>query len=132
MITANLNDLRAVLAKLARNYQGYWERYPYLLTFTTIAAMADFISTVHFMHYHGIHQELHPGIRVAAQELGPVAGAFIGKLVQLAALFIVTLYLRPIARLLFVAATMMYGWAAWYNIWGRDLYTPLLIHWLPL
>jgi hypothetical protein len=131
MLHALLRDCSAVARCLRRNYDGYFDRYPLLITITVIAAMADFISTVHFMHHDGIHHELHPGIRMAAEELGIVAGAFIGKIVQLAALFLVTLYLRSITRLLFVAATMMYGWAAWYNVWGHHHYTPLLIYYLP-
>lgn len=131
MIHAVLLHCDPVFRRLQRNHLGYWHRYRHHIMLVIVAAVGDYLSTLHFMHHDGIHHELHPGIRLAAQTLGPVAGTLLGKFVQLAALYLVTLYLRSIARLLFLAAAMMYGWAAWYNVWGRDLYTPLLIEWLP-
>lgn len=132
MIHAFLQFCDPVFRRLHRNYQGYWSRYRYHVTLVIIMSVADYASTLYFMHHDGIHHELHPGIRLAAYHLGPVAGTLLGKAVQLAALVLVTLYLRSVARLLFIAAAMMYGWAAWYNVWGRELYSPLLIELLPL
>ena len=132
MVNAFIQSCQPTIRRLLRNYEGYWHRYRLLITITCLTAIADFISTVHFMHHDGVHHELHPGIRLAAQELGPVVGVMLGKLAQLAALVLVTLYLRHIARLIFIAASLMYGWAAWYNLTGYKLYAPLLFEWLPL
>lgn len=123
---------RPVSDRLAANYRGYWRRYQWLLIATSITAFADLITTIRFMRADGIEQELHPAIRIVASLVGPLLGAFIGKLAQLAAIVLVTLYARRIAIYVFIAATMLHGWAAWYNVWGRDIYTPLLIEWLPL
>ena len=132
MVTTLINFCRPVTDRLATNYQGYWQRYYWLLIVTFIAALADLMSTIRFMTAEGIEQELHPAIRIVAFITGPIVGPIIGKLAQLAAILLVTLYTRRIAIFIFIAATMMYSWAAWYNIWGRDFYTPLLIEWLPL
>jgi hypothetical protein len=41
-----------------------------------------------------------------------------------------TIYLRRWAIYIFVAVIILYAWAAWYNIWGCDLYYPRLLDWL--
>ncbi len=97
-----------------------------------LAALADMASTIWFMRAEGIDQELHPGIRLAAGYMGPIVGPIAGKLVQFAAILLVTLYARRIAVYVFIAVTIMYGWAAWYNVCGRDLYVPALFKWLML
>lgn len=132
MISTVIEWCRPVTDRLAANYDGYWNRYRLFITITCLTALADAISTIHFMHFEGVHHELHPGIRMAAEELGPLLGVTLGKLAQLAALLLVTLYLRPIAHLIFFAAAVMYGWAAWYNVTGYQLYSPMLFEWLPL
>ncbi|MAX25732.1 MAG: hypothetical protein CMJ19_14635 [Phycisphaeraceae bacterium] len=97
-----------------------------------VAAVADLITTMRFMHAEGVEMEVHPAIRIVAHLTGPFVGPAIGKLAQLAAIGLVTLYARRIAVYVFIATIMMYSWAAWYNVWGRELYSPLLIEWLGL
>jgi len=120
------------MQRLAANYPGYWSRYRVLLVATTLAAFADLLTTIQFMIVDGVEYELHPAIRVAARALGPYWGPFVGKVAQLAAIVLVTIYCRRLAVGVFVAATVMYSWAAWYNQWGREMYSPLLVEWLGL
>jgi len=51
---------------------------------------------------------------------GPVAGPLIGVAAKLAAAMVVAIYCRRFAGHVFVAATMISLWAAWYNVWGID------------
>jgi hypothetical protein len=121
-----------ITTRLLTNAEGYGARYRWWFTATSIAAGLDLATTIRFMLADGIDHELHPAIRITAGLVGPWLGPLLGKLGQLAAIALVTLYARPIARQVFFAATLMYGWAAWYNVWGRDLYAPLLFELLPL
>jgi hypothetical protein len=95
-----------------------------------LAALADGLSTVWFMRVDGVEAELHPVVRGAAAVLGPWLGAALGKAVQVVAIVLVTLYWRHLAKLLLGTASLVYLWAAWYNLWGYELYTPLLVRWL--
>ncbi len=132
MVAALLTWCNPVIQRLTFNYRGYWWRYRWFLLVTCMAAFADMLTTMRFMHTEGIEFELHPAIRIVAGLFGPFAGPALGKAAQIAAIILVTLYARRIASYVFVAATMMYGWAAWYNVSGREMYSPLLFEWLPL
>ncbi len=109
---------------------GYVQRHRVLLIILLITAAADTWTTIHFMTREGVEQELHPGFRLLCLYLGPYAGAPIAKALQIAAILLVSLYWRRGAYLCLIAPAIMYGWAAWYNVFGRDLYTPLLFWWL--
>ena len=132
MLIAFIDWCQPITDRLVANYRGYWRRYRWLICATLIAAFGDFVSTIHFIRLDGIHHELHPAIRIVSAFLGPLLGPLLGKAAQLSAIFLVTLYARRVAPYVFVAASMMYGWATWYNAWGRDLYSPLLFELLPL
>ena len=61
--------------------------------------------------------------------MGPVAGplaAAAGKAIVGIALAV---YLRKFAAYLFATASIISFWAAWYNIWGYKLYTPMILEW---
>lgn len=125
--TRNINDIRE---RLRTNWQGYVRQYWIFLVLTVFAAMADMLSTVHFMHIEGAEIERHPTIRLLSMFLGPVLGPIIGKLFQLVAIIVITAYLRRWAVYIFITVIILYSWAAWYNVWGRFLYYPLFIHFL--
>ena len=74
--------------------------------------------------------ERHPTIRVLSLFMGPMFGPVVGKLLQLMAVFAVTVYLRRWEVYIFVTVIILYTWAAWYNIWRRFLYYPMLIDFL--
>jgi hypothetical protein len=81
------------------------------------------------MQSDGADQEIHPAVRIVSGICGPVVGPVIGKLCQLAAVLFVTLYLRPQAKYIFLVVVVLYSWAAWYNVWGREIYIPRIIQW---
>ncbi len=132
MTTAFIDFCKPITDRLTENYRGYYLRYRWWLTILFLAATADMITTMRFMHTEGVEMEVHPAIRIVAHLTGPFVGPNLGKLAQLAAIGLVTLYARRIAAYVFFATIMMYSWAAWYNVWGREMYSPLLIEWLGL
>ena len=71
-------------------------------------------------------------IIVAAHNEAAVIGPAIGKCSQLMGVFLVTLYCRRLAGYIFFATSMLYAWAAWYNVWGHEMYEPILMSILPL
>jgi hypothetical protein len=131
MIAPLIHYCRPIADRLAANHVGYFHRHRHLIAAVCIAAFADMLTTIRFMHIDGIDHEMHPAIRLVATIAGPLLGPILGKLAQLAAIWLVTLYARRLAPYIFVAATMMYAWAAWYNVWGREMYMPLLLKWWP-
>ena len=123
---------RPVTDRLVTNYDGYWNRYRWFVTILCVAAFADLASTIHFMLVDGIEYEVHPVIRFVSHIFGPVIGPVIGKCSQLMGVFLVTLYCRRLAGYIFFATSMLYSWAAWYNVWGHEMYEPLVMSILPL
>jgi len=119
-----------IAARLRENGRGYVRRYWVWLVLTVLAALADMATTIHFMRAAGPQAEGHPAIRLVSMALGPVLGPVLGKLCQLAVVILLTVYLRRHALYIFVAVIILYAWAAWYNLWGCDLYCPRLLDWL--
>ncbi len=113
-----------VVERIRANWRGYVSAYSVLLVLVLLAAAADAGSTVFFMLIRGPQEEAHPVIRWLGMALGPTLGPVTGKLGQIVALIAVTVYLRRWAVYLFVSATILYAWAAWYNI----LAIPILLH----
>lgn len=121
--------MQALRERFRRNWPGYVAQYRVLLLLTLLAALADMVSTFHFMRHEGPEAEAHPVIRLVSMVLGPLWGPLVGKACQLAAVVAVTVCYRRHAVYVFVPVIMLYGWAAWYNIWGCHLYQPRLL-WL--
>lgn len=113
-----------VVMRMRANWPGYVSAYRVLLILVVLAAAADGLSTVFFMLIRGPYEEAHPVIRWISMHLGPILGPFVGKALQIAALVVVTVYLRRWAVYLFVSAIILYAWAAWYNITA----IPILLH----
>lgn len=112
------------------NWEGYIRQYRVFLILTILAAVADAASTVYFMCRMGPNAEGHPAVRLISIIFGPILGPIISKLIQLSIIVALTIYLRRWAIYIFVAVIILYAWAAWYNIWGFDLYYPRLLYWL--
>ena len=112
------------------NWEGYIRKYRVLLVLTILAALADADSTVCFMCRTGPDAEGHSAIRLVSIVFGPVLEPIISKLCQLSVIVILTIYLRRWAIYIFVTVIILYAWAAWYNVWGCDLYYPRLLDWL--
>ncbi len=71
--------------------------------------------------------ELHPVIRVVSEVFGPVVGPLIGKLGQVLAVLLMAVTFRRFARVILVLVTAIYFYAAWFNVWGWAIYTPVFL-----
>ena len=125
-----INSMEDILGRFRMNWEGYIRQYRVLLVLTILAALADATSTMYFMCRTGADAEGHPAIRLISIVFGPILGPIFGKLCQLTVVVALTVYLRRWAIYIFVAVIILYTWAAWYNIWGSDLYYPRLLYWL--
>jgi len=114
------------------NSRGFATRFRALLLLFIVALLCDAISTTRFMlREGGPHSEAHPVVRHVSQVLGPILGPWFGALGKFAAAVVVAIYLRRWAAVIFLVGTVLSLWAAWYNIWGVNLYTPALLHLIP-
>jgi len=120
---------RGVVDRFRRNSVGYFTEFRFFLAITFVAALLDRLSTIHFMKLDGPDQEMHPAVRIVSNVFGTVAGPVIGKVCQLAAIMLVTIYLRPQAKYIFLVVVVLYCWAAWFNVWGRYIYVPRVLEW---
>jgi len=116
--------------RLRGHWPGYLHEFRWYLSALLLATLADFYSTHRFMAAGGIEDELHPVIRWVSLLCGPFLGPLLGKLGQFAAVVFVTVLFRPQARIVFIPVTLVYFYAAWFNLWGISLYTPLFLKWL--
>jgi hypothetical protein len=106
------------------NRLDYLREFRLYLIILLLAAALDFLSTWSFMSTGSPEDELHPVIRWVSMIAGPFVGPLIGKIGQIVALVILTVFFRAYARIIFVPVAMIYLYAAWYNTWGVDLYVP--------
>jgi tetrahydromethanopterin S-methyltransferase subunit D len=97
-----------------------------------VTGVADTISTIYFMTQTGAENEALPAIRFVSMFLGPIIGPIIGKICQYLAILAVTVFFRKQAVFIFIPVIVLYGWAAWYNIWGSQIYYPRLLHFIEL
>ena len=125
-----IRSARDIVERFRMNWEGYIRECRIFLIVTVLAALADAASTVNFMLRAGPDAEGHPAVRLISVVFGPILGPIISKLFQLTVVVVLTVYLRRWAIYIFVAVIVLYTWAAWYNIWGCDLYYPRLLYWL--
>ena len=123
-----------IIERYRRNRPGFWRTYRWLLAIFFVGLLCDAVSTIRFMRSEGPEAETNPGIRMVSQVLGP-AGIFIGPLIAVfgktAAALLVSIYWRRGAAYVLLVGSILSYWAAWYNVWGADLYVPRLLLWLP-
>jgi len=125
-----IRSARDIVERLRTNWRGYIREYRVFLILTVLAALADGASTVYFMLRAGADAEGHPAVRLVSAVFGPILGPIVGKLCQFIVVVGLTVYLRRCAAYIFVAVIVLYTWAAWYNVWGCELYYPRLLDWL--
>jgi hypothetical protein len=117
-----------ILDRFRVNWEGYIRQYRVLLILTILVALADAASTIYFMCQTGPDTEGHPVIRQISMVLGPILGPIISKVCQFSVIVVLTVYLRRWATYILVTVIVLYAWAAWYNVWGCDLYYPRLLY----
>ncbi len=125
---SQLRSFNDVVTRLHENWVGYVQEYRIFLVLVVLASLADMASTIHFMLYAGPQAEFHPTVRFASELMGPVVGPVLGKAIQFTVIIVVTVFLRRWAIFIFVPVIILYSWAAWYNVWGYQLYYPRLLH----
>lgn len=122
--------MRKVASRFRKNYKGFWSQYGWLAGVFVLAVLCDGISTVHFMMHEGVEKELHPAIYSVSLLLGPVAGPMVGSCIKAVAGIGLAIYLRRFAVYIFILASALSFWAAWYNVWGWRFYTPIIFEWI--
>ena len=121
---------RRLLGIFNENYRGFIRQYRWFIAIFVVAILCDAASTIHFMLRIGPDSEMHIIIRYLSKLLGPVAGPLAGAIGKVSAGTIVAIYLRRFAIYIFVTASVISFWAAWYNMWGHKIYVPGVLVWL--
>lgn len=119
-----------VAEKFKNNSKGFFEKYKWLLVIFLISLCCDGISTVYFMYETGPEAELHPAVKYSSRIFGTVAGPMIAVVMKAVSGIAVAIYLRRYAVYILVAAAVISFWAAWYNVWGCQIYQPYFFRWL--
>jgi len=127
---SQIRSIDDIKTRLRENWVGYVREYRILLILGVLASLADMASTIHFMVYAGPEAELHPTVRFVSQFLGPLLGPVFGKAIQFTVVIVLTVFLRRWAIFIFVPVIILYTWAAWYNVWGYQIYYPPLLRFL--
>ena len=127
---SQLKTFGDVRTRFRENWPGYVRRYRVLLILTFLASLADMASTIHFMLNHGPAAEGHPVVRAVSLVLGPILGPMLGKAVQFLVAIVVTVFLRRWAAYILIPLIILYAWAAWFNLWGYEVYYPRLLQML--
>ena len=121
-----------IATKLRENSRGFWQAYRWFIAVFALALLCDAASTVHFMLLPEPDADAHPAINfLCSGMLGPIAGPLFAAIAKLAIGVAIAVYCRRFAVFIFVAVSAISFWAAWYNIWGFKLYTPIILEWIP-
>ena len=120
-----------LVTKFRENYRGFLKRYQWSIAVFVLALFCDAASTIHFMLVEGPDVEIHPLIRLVSKILGPVAGPLLAAAGKAVTGVVVSIFCRRFATYIFVTASVISLWAAWYNMWGYKVYTPLILKWIP-
>lgn len=123
--------MEAAIDRFRVDFTVFWREHRLLFVIFTFSLILDALSTVHFMSYEGVGSELNPVVALMSITFGTVAGPFIGAVIKAFACVLVAVYYRPYAKYLLVTASLVYFWAAWYNVWGVNIYTPLFFYVIP-
>jgi hypothetical protein len=128
---ANIRVENPVAARFRNNAHGFWRAYRWLLIVFAISLFSDAASTIYFMLQRGPEPEIHPMVRMAAMVAGPVAGPLLGALAKIVGGVLVAIYCRKFAAYIFILTAIISFWAAWYNVWGVELYCPIFLRYWP-
>jgi len=123
--------MNRIIEKFRDNCRGFWRAYRWFIVAFVVAVFCDVASTVYFMTQESAPDEVHPAIRLVSRLLGPVIGPLVGGIGKAAAGIVVAIYCRQFAVYIFVLAAIISFWAAWYNVWGINIYEPNIVRWLP-
>ncbi|MHC4624210.1 MAG: hypothetical protein ACYS4W_09945 [Planctomycetota bacterium] len=119
-----------LIPKFRQNYRGFWKDYRWFIVVFVVSVFCDAGSTIYFMLVEGPEAEVHIIIRFVSRIAGPVAGPLFGALAKVAGGVLISIYCRRLAGCILAAGSVISLWAAWYNLWGYNLYTPIILKWL--
>ena len=121
-----------IINRFRENSRGFWKKYKWLIVIFALAIILDSCSTIYFMIAEGTEIELHPAVRfLSTRILGPILGPVFSVICKVSAGIIVAIYCRKFAPYIFLAASIISVWAAWYNIWGYKIYTLHFLKYVP-
>ncbi|MHC4659198.1 MAG: hypothetical protein ACYS83_08485 [Planctomycetota bacterium] len=120
-----------LITKFRENYCGFWKDYRWFIVIFVLAVCCDAATTIRVMLIRGPDVEIHLVIRFVSEMLGPIAGPLVSAVGKAVAGILVCIYCRRWAAYILVTASIISFWAAWYNIWGFKVYTPLILKWIP-
>ena len=92
------------------------ERYRWLFLLMAGSAMIDALSTTYFMTRIGPGNEMNVFVRMLSYSYGIVWGPLLGKAMQLASVWLVTLFTPGLTRFLCGVVIFMNCYAAFMNI----------------
>ena len=102
-----------------------------MLIVFVVSLFCDAASTVYFMLKLGPGPELNPAVKIVAMIAGPIAGPLLSALAKTVAGILVAIYCRRFAAYILLLVSFISFWAAWYNVWGVELYCPMFMRYLP-
>ncbi len=117
--------------RFRNNARGFWTAYKWVLMLFVVSLFCDAASTIYFMLKLGPEPEIHPMVRIAAMIAGPIAGPLLGAAAKVIAGVLVAIYCRRWAVYILILASLISLWAAWYNVWGVEMYCPIFMRYLP-
>ena len=124
--------INQLIRKLYGSYCELWKSYKWVICLFFLALLCDAASTIYFMQNKGDStEEIHLGIRFVSMIFGPIIGPLVGAIAKAIAGILVAIYWRRIGLYILVAASIISFWAAWYNIWGVNIYFPNILRWIP-
>ena len=118
-----------IAERFKNNSAGFWRAYRWLIVVFVFALFCDALSTVIFMREFGPEIELHPVIYCISVMCGSIIGPLLSAAAKAFFGVVVAIYCRRYAAYIFVTASIISFWAAWYNLWGMHLYVPGIFKW---
>ena len=118
-------------SRFHNNCPGYIKENRFLISLFLFTLFCDGVSTIYIMREYGPDVEIHPAIQLVSKITGPVIGPLISVLAKGVAGMLVAIYLRRFAAYIFLTATIISLWAAWYNVWEVELHYPNILKWIP-
>lgn len=128
---ANRLVVQRAIARFRENSRGFWGVYRWVLIIFVASLLCDAASTTYFMVRTGPEMEINPLVRIASKLFGPIVGPLFGAMVKTVGGIMVAIYFRRFAAYLLILVSLISLWAAWYNIWGIEMYSPMFMRWLP-
>jgi hypothetical protein len=101
---------------VATNKSVLWTQYRLLFLLLIYTALADAISTTYFMSRIGPHYESNAAVRMLTGSFGIVWGPLLGKSLQVAAVWLISVFTPKLTRLLCSVVIAVNIYAVYINM----------------